>query len=349
MSPKDRDRPQGADELSDLQEHLVEQFIASLKAQGVPVSREQVEEFKREMARAWRRRASSSIVSERPAPPGRKRVLVIENDRDVAREYAEHIEDEKLEVSVAYGADAALKLARRAGHFDAVVVDIRMPPGKALRGARDPRGKRTGLELTKLLVDYLPEAIFIALTTFDDDAHVPGFFARRAGYGFALKRDNPPKVFARFLRRRLLAEKPRVFIVHGHDHQTLDDLKDYLQQTLKFDEPVVLHEQTSGALTVIEKYEQYAQEADVVFALFTPDDFDSNSNKPRARQNVVFEYGYFLSHFGRRSGKVIILRKGEVELPSDLSGLLPIDISEGIRAADKDIRRELREFLDDAY
>lgn len=265
----------------------------------------------------------------------------------MAREYGEHIEDELIAVTVVHGADAALRVAaQREERFDAVVVDIRMPPGKATRGARDGFGKRTGLELTRLLLDHLPDAVFIALTTFED-AHVGGYFAGRARFGFALKRDYPPRVFARLLRRKLLDEKPRVFIVHGHDLKAARDLKSYLEQSLGFDDVVILQDQPSGSLTVIEKFEHYSDEADVVFALFTPDDFDIKSNQPRARQNVVFEYGYFLSRLGRRSGKVIMLRKGEVEIPSDLKGLLPIDISDGVLAAAEAIRRELREFCDE--
>jgi predicted nucleotide-binding protein len=38
------------------------------------------------------------------------------------------------------------------------------------------------------------------------------------------------------------ASNVRTFIVHGHDRQSLFELKDYLQNTLRLDEPVVLQQ-----------------------------------------------------------------------------------------------------------
>lgn len=39
---------------------------------------------------------------------------------------------------------------------------------------------------------------------------------------------------------------------------------------------------------------------------------------PRARQNVIFEWGYFVGRLGREH--VFALKKGDVELPSDIQG-----------------------------
>ncbi len=42
--------------------------------------------------------------------------------------------------------------------------------------------------------------------------------------------------------------------------------------------------------------------------------------KCRARQNVIFEHGYFIGKLGRK--RVVALVKGDLELPSDISGVL---------------------------
>jgi predicted nucleotide-binding protein len=59
--------------------------------------------------------------------------------------------------------------------------------------------------------------------------------------------------------------------------------------------------------------------------LLTPDDVavttGSNDAKRRSRQNVIFEMGFFCAAFGRRSGRVILLHKGPIELPSDIAGV----------------------------
>jgi predicted nucleotide-binding protein len=83
--------------------------------------------------------------------------------------------------------------------------------------------------------------------------------------------------------------------------------------------------------------------------MMTPDDVarkvGGTADALRARQNVVFELGYFYGKLGRRSGRVILLHKGGLEIPSDIAGVVYIDISNGIEASGESIRRELRELL----
>jgi len=114
----------------------------------------------------------------------------------------------------------------------------------------------------------------------------------------------------------------RVFVVHGHD----DGLKETVARFLtKLDlEPVILHEQPNRGRTIIEKFEAHA---DVAFAvvLFTPDDMGypagkADEVKPRARQNVVLELGFFMAALGRE--RVCVLFTGGVDLPSDYAGVL---------------------------
>ena len=109
-----------------------------------------------------------------------------------------------------------------------------------------------------------------------------------------------------------------------------------------------MHEQPSQGKTIIEKLEAFGAQASVVFVLLTPDDKlsegkEMSSEKHRYRQNVIFEMGYFLGVLGRKSGRVILLYKGFLDLPSDISGLVYIDISKGVEAAGENIRRELKD------
>ena len=67
-----------------------------------------------------------------------------------------------------------------------------------------------------------------------------------------------------------------------------------------------------------------------------------NNHQARARQNVIFELGYFIGKMGRKSGRVILLSKGNLDIPSDLSGILRIDIGQGIRTAGEDIRKAVK-------
>jgi predicted nucleotide-binding protein len=139
----------------------------------------------------------------------------------------------------------------------------------------------------------------------------------------------------------------RSFIVHGHDHKSLFELKDYIQNTLKLGEPVVLRQMPGLGKTLIEKFEREAEAVELVFVLLTPDDkvaalTDPDDEKRRARQNVILELGFFLGRLGRESGKILLLHKGPTEIPSDIIGVEYIDITNGIESAGESIRRELK-------
>jgi predicted nucleotide-binding protein len=120
----------------------------------------------------------------------------------------------------------------------------------------------------------------------------------------------------------------KVFIVHGHD----DAAKYELARTLQKGgfEPIILHEQASAGMTIIEKIEAYT---DVAYAvvLYTQCDIGRakedkvEDEKYRARQNVVFEHGYLIGKLKR--DHVTALVKGDVETPGDISGVVytPMD------------------------
>ena len=93
---------------------------------------------------------------------------------------------------------------------------------------------------------------------------------------------------------------------------------------------MVLHEQANIGRTIIEKFEEHAQVGFAV-VLLTPDDVgafrdDKSKQKPWARQNVIFEFGYLIGKLGRK--RVCALVKGDVEKPSDYNGVLYISFDD---------------------
>ena len=115
-----------------------------------------------------------------------------------------------------------------------------------------------------------------------------------------------------------------VFVVHGHDNEMKQAVARVLSQIGL--NPIILHEQPNSGRTVIEKFEK---NADVQFAavLLSPDDMaypvskSPDTAKPRARQNVVLELGYFVGRLSR--ARVFTLKRGdELEIPSDISGIM---------------------------
>lgn len=112
-----------------------------------------------------------------------------------------------------------------------------------------------------------------------------------------------------------------IFVVHGHDEVRNSEVTGFLRQVTKL--PVVVMERKANlGRTVIEKFEQNAARAAYAVVLLTGDDVCGpvRQRRRRARQNVIFELGYFMAALGRP--RVTILYEDGVELLSDLSGLL---------------------------
>ena len=114
----------------------------------------------------------------------------------------------------------------------------------------------------------------------------------------------------------------KVFIVHGRDNELKQEVARFLTQL--HIKPIILHEQPSQGMTIIEKIENYSN-VGFGIVLYTPCDVgyekDNEQNKcGRARQNVVFEHGYLIGKLGRK--RVCALVKNEVEKPNDISGVV---------------------------
>lgn len=124
-----------------------------------------------------------------------------------------------------------------------------------------------------------------------------------------------------------------VFIVHGHDDGAKQAVARMIER-LGLD-AIILDEQPQAGRTIIEKFEEHAGEVGFAIVLLTPDDVGGTKAggvenlKPRARQNVIFELGFFVGRLGR--GKVCSLYKQEVEIPSDYDGVgyVEMDVNGG--------------------
>ena len=114
----------------------------------------------------------------------------------------------------------------------------------------------------------------------------------------------------------------KVFIVHGHDGELKEKVARRLEQ--QGIEAIILSEQVNRGRTIIEKLEAYS-DVNVAIILFTQDNLgvakeEKGNEKYRARQNVVFEAGYFMGYLGREN--IIMIADENVEIPGDLSGMV---------------------------
>ena len=120
----------------------------------------------------------------------------------------------------------------------------------------------------------------------------------------------------------------KIFIVHGHDETAKHKIARFISDLDL--SATILDEQPSRGQTIIDKFEEHADEAGFAIVLLTADDVGASKDrtdglKPRARQNVIMELGYFLCGLGR--DRVRILYEEGVELPSDIYGIsyVPMD------------------------
>ena len=118
-----------------------------------------------------------------------------------------------------------------------------------------------------------------------------------------------------------------IFVVHGRDHGTRETVARFLERLdLK---PIILDEKASKSLTIHQKFLDHSA-VEYAVVLFTPDDVgapadEPNSLRPRPRQNVIYELGFFSAKLG--DSNICVLYSDGVEIPSDLAGVIyvPLD------------------------
>jgi predicted nucleotide-binding protein len=184
---------------------------------------------------------------------------------------------------------------------------------------------------------------YIERRTFISEQFTPLLDALEFGQPFqSAARTNPvqnsspsPQVVAR--------NKRKVFIVHGRDNEAKQEVSRFIERLGLV--AIILHEQASSGMTIIEKIEHYSNDADFALVLYTPCDHGRGvheSNIPpknRARQNVVFEHGYLMAKLGREN--VCSLVKGEIETPNDISGVVYVPLDE-LGAWKNEVAKELK-------
>lgn len=148
----------------------------------------------------------------------------------------------------------------------------------------------------------------------------------------------------------LESQRKTVFIVHGHRPSVIRGIRAALSEIPELDIKILSLERNRGR-TLIEKFEQTAHHSHLAIIAATADDYGyakkpKRTKRPRreqrARQNVIFEWGFFVGRLGRDG--VILLYEEGVELPSDLRGIVHISL-DPYRKWKKDLVAELRASL----
>lgn len=135
---------------------------------------------------------------------------------------------------------------------------------------------------------------------------------------------------------------PKIFIVHGHDEQTLQELKILLNNEFYLD-PIILREKPGSGRTIIKKFEKEAGKASFSFILLTPDDVVDKAGRiyAQGRPNVIFELGWFYGKLRREN--VCILKKKGTNIHTDIEGVSTITFENKIEDYKSEIEIELLE------
>lgn len=174
-----------------------------------------------------------------------------------------------------------------------------------------------------------------------DDVQSPNYFQDLVP--LYADRDKPARVVVKQIDQALAGINYRsVFIVHGQNEAKKLELHQFLTELGLL--PIILHEQSNQGNTIIEKFERDAPQCAFAFVLMTRDDKARAANataaKWRARQNVILELGWFMAKLGRK--RVIILDQGELEIPSDIQGVVYFKFNKSVREVSDGILKELR-------
>lgn len=115
-----------------------------------------------------------------------------------------------------------------------------------------------------------------------------------------------------------------IFLVHGRADGPKQEVARFILEVVDRS-PVILHEQVSGGMTVIEKLEHHAGRIGFAIVILTGDDEGRLKGTddvllPRGRENVVLELGFFIGRLDR--SRVVLLHESDVTLPSDVLGVV---------------------------
>ena len=134
-----------------------------------------------------------------------------------------------------------------------------------------------------------------------------------------------------------------VFIVHGRSHKDRDELVEIVKELGCT--PRVLADEPKDGGTIFEEFIGLADRCVSAFILLTPDDLTADrlddDEKHRARQNVIFEMGWFFAKLGK--ARTRLLYRGDIELPSDITGVLYIRYENSPEEKKASIRKALEQ------
>jgi len=239
-------------------------------------------------------------------------VLLVEDDLSFAEACMRRLLERRFDVRYCRTAEDA-RGALGNESFDIALIDLMLPPSYGTEG----------LSLLRVLRQKYPAIEPLLMTHKDRGTTETVAEAMKMGARYFF--DKTSTVFfenlTATLQELLRSMRQHVFISHGHNEILKLRLKDFIATRLK-QSPVVLAEQASHGLTVVEKLERVSEKCCFAVVLMTKDDAVEGGGL-RARQNVVHEIGFFQGKYGRQN--VVLLAERGVETFTNISGIVRLE------------------------
>jgi predicted nucleotide-binding protein len=239
-------------------------------------------------------------------------ILFVDDDEEFANECLAQLYANGFSVDYCANAlDAFSKI--RTNEYSVALLDLMLPP----------TFKDEGLQIQKWLMEIRPGTpiIFIIARTKKMIPIVTE--AMKNGAKDFIPKNEPdtiPNVILKIFEV-VMQENKRIFISHGYNELIELKTKDFIERRLGIP-TIVLGDQPSQGLTIVEKLEKATKQCSFAVILMTKDDEQKNDSA-RARPNVVHELGFSQGRFGRKN--VVLIAERGVELFSNISGIVRID------------------------
>lgn len=132
------------------------------------------------------------------------------------------------------------------------------------------------------------------------------------------------KIKSTFNKKKKLIKTNKIFIVHGHNEEMKLAVARLLERNKQ--KPIILHEMHNNGKTIIEKFEKHSNVKAAIILISGDDKFTYNKKTIyRARQNVIFEMGFFIGKLGRENVIALYENSKKIEMLSDYNGVLYIE------------------------
>jgi predicted nucleotide-binding protein len=240
------------------------------------------------------------------------RALVVEDDHEFAKRCIEQFLKGGFEVDYAENAEKA-KAELLNGQVDLVLIDLMLPPSY----------DDEGWDLLQYVRARFPGVEVFLMTTREKKMTELVAKAMQTGARFFFDKnsDQFQEELNYQIEEFLMERRNNIFISHGHSEVLKLKLKDFISNRLHRN-AIILADQPSRGLTVVEKLEQVSEKCCFAIVMMTKDD-EQKEGGLRARQNVVHELGFFQGKYGRKN--VVLLAETGVETFSNISGIVRIE------------------------